>query len=202
MCGRSCRATGQKARIFISITGRLQAQSRLGLAHSGRVSTERSVVRVFMSSMRYRAWTSSLEVWADAKKRRAGPQVCGHALRAMTRVQPGVRVYREGGTGVNIWRTGGLGPVLALCLGFSSSTVAPVASRWDTLVAPRIVMRMQGGSYVERHASVGVCGRTGHHLDTVRAGRQGGLVVMHRYMGLEDMHHVVQALGELRYFLV
>lgn len=96
--GCFCRTGRQKASIFITVTGRLQAQSRLGLAHSGWASTERSDVRVFMPNMRYKAWTSSKEVRADAKKRWAGPPVCGHALRAMTWVQHGVGVSSEGRT--------------------------------------------------------------------------------------------------------
>lgn len=51
-CGHPCRGTGEKARVFIAITGRLQAQCGLGLADGGRARTERSVFRVLMPGMR------------------------------------------------------------------------------------------------------------------------------------------------------
>lgn len=70
---------------------------------------------------------------------------------------------------------------MVFCLGFSGCTIAPVASGWDVLVA--------------------VACRVGHHLDAIRV-RGGGGFVLHRYVSLEEMHHVVQAFGELRYFLV
>lgn len=54
----------------------------------------------------------------------------------------------------------------------------------------------------KRHTAVGGSGRVGRHLDTTRMGGERGIVVMKRYVSLEDVHHVVQALGELRDFLV
>ena len=131
VCGRPCGGAGQMIQVFITITGRLQAQSGLGLADGRRVSTERSVVRGVPPSW---AWTSTLEARADADKGRGGPHRCDRALRAATQAQVGRRVQREGRGGVSSW-TGRLRLMVALCLGFCSSTVAPVASGGDTLVA-------------------------------------------------------------------
>lgn len=51
---------------------------------------------------------------------------------------------------------------------------------------------------VERQLGAGDCSGHGPHLDAV--GRR--FTVMHRYMGLEDVHYVVQAFGELGDVLV
>lgn len=55
---------------------------------------------------------------------------------------------------------------------------------------------------IKRHATVGGLGYIGCHLDTTRMRGERDTEVMERYVSLEDVDHVVQALGELRHFLV
>lgn len=66
---------------------------------------------------------------------------------------------------------------MTFSLGFSTSAVAPVATRGDELVAVAL-------------------------LGPVLVRVEGRVVVVGRYVSLKKVHHVMQALGELRHLLI
>lgn len=105
-------------------------------------------------------------------------------------------------------RARGLGLAVALWLFSASPTVSPLAPRWEivgavALHAPRVMMEVYvWGSKVVRHAGAGGRRWVGDHVDARRVGGVGGRVVLHSDLGLEYVHHVMEVLGELGYFLV
>lgn len=95
-----------------------------------------------------------------------------------------------------------------LWLGFRSLTAAPVILvRRSDLQATGYVGNGIGAKWgrwglVDKQIGAGDRSGYGPHLDAVGVWGERRFAVMHGYVGLEDVHYVVQAFGELGYVLV